>query len=130
MKLQNKAKNAFQASYYNDKMQLVIIEIQAGEVKDITDEKIAKQWLSTGKVVEFSDPVEAKAKEKELLAEIEKLKAENAELKGNEKEEEEKPLSLDELKKIADELDISYPSNIGIKKLQEKIDAKKAENEE
>lgn len=130
MKLQNKAKNAFQASYYNDKMQLVIIEIQAGEVKDITDEKIAKQWLSTGKVVEFSDPVEAKAKEKELLAEIEKLKAKNAELKGNEKEEEEKPLSLDELKKIADELDISYPSNIGIKKLQEKIDAKKAENEE
>lgn len=129
MKLQNKAKNAFQASYYNDKMQLVIIEIQAGEIKDITDEKIAKQWLSTGKVVEFSDPAEAKAKEKELLAEIEKLKAENAELKGEEKEEE-KPLSIDDLKKIADELGISYPKNIGIKKLQEKIDAKKAENAE
>lgn len=128
MKLQNKAKNAFQASYYNDKMQLVIIEIQAGEIKDITDEKIAKQWLKTGKVVEFSDPAEAKAKEKELLAEIEKLKAENAELKGEEKEE--TPLSLDELKKIADELDVSYPKNIGIKKLQEKIDAKKAENAE
>ena len=127
MKLQNKAKNAFQASYYNDKMQLVIIEIQAGEIKDITDEKIAKQWLRTGKVVEFSDPAEAKAKEKELLAEIEKLKAENAELKGNEKEEEEKPLSIDDLKKIADELGVSYPKNIGIKKLQEKIDAKKAE---
>ena len=126
MKLQNKSKNAFQASYYNDKMQLVIIEIQAGEIKDITDEKIAKQWLSTGKVVEFSDPAEAKAKEKELLAEIEKLKAENAELKGNEKEEE-KPLSIDDLKKIADELGVSYANNIGIKKLQEKIDAKKAE---
>lgn len=129
MKLQNKAKNAFQASYYNDKMQLVIIEIQAGEIKDITDEKIAKQWLRTGKVVEFSDPAEAKAKEKELLAEIEKLKAENAELKGNEKEEE-KPLSLDELKKIADELGVSYPKNIGIKKLQEKISAKKTETAE
>lgn len=129
MKLQNKAKNAFQASYYNDKMQLVIIEIQAGEIKDITDEKIAKQWLSTGKVVEFSDPAEAKAKEKELLAEIEKLKAENAELKGEEKEEE-KPLSIDDLKKIADELGITYAKNIGIKKLQEKIDAKKAENAE
>lgn len=129
MKLQNKAKNAFQASYYNDKMQLVIIEIQAGEIKDITDEKIAKQWLSTGKVVEFSDPAEAKAKEKELLAEIEKLKAENAALKGEEKEEE-KPLSLDELKKIADELGVSYPKNIGIKKLQEKIDAKKTETAE
>lgn len=125
MKLQNKAQNAFQASYYNDKMQLVIIEIQAGEIKDITDEKIAKQWLKTGKVVEFSDPAEAKAKEKELLAEIEKLKAENAELKGEEKEE--KPLSIDDFKKIADELGISYPKNIGIKKLQEKIDAKKAE---
>lgn len=129
MKLQNKAKNAFQASYYNDKMQLVIIEIQAGEIKDITDEKIAKQWLSTGKVVEFSDPAEAKAKEKELLAEIEKLKAENAELKGEEKEKE-KPLSIDDLKKIADELGITYAKNIGIKKLQEKIDAKKAENAE
>ena len=129
MKLQNKAKNAFQASYYNDKMQLVIIEIQAGEIKDITDEKIAKQWLSTGKVVEFSDPAESKAKEKELLAEIEKLKAENAELKGEEKEEE-KPLSIDDLKKIADELGVSYPKNIGIKKLQEKIDAKKAETAE
>ena len=59
-----------------------------------------------------------------------KLKAENAELKGNEKEEEEKPLSIDDLKKIADELGVSYPKNIGIKKLQEKIDVKKAETAE
>lgn len=84
MKLHNKSKHPFQHSHFDEKMELVSIEIGAGEVKDIDDE-IAKVWLKTGEVVEFVEPVEAKAKEDELKAEIEKLKAENAKLKDSKK---------------------------------------------
>ena len=76
MKLQNKAKHAFQHSYMDDKQALQIIEILPGEIKDIPEE-IAKVWLKTGDVVEFVEPKEAKALEDEnakLKAELEKLK--------------------------------------------------------
>ena len=80
MKIVNKAKHPFQHSYLDEKLNLQIVEIGAGEIKDIDDE-IAKVWLSTGKVAEYVEPKEAKEKENELLKEIEKLKAENAKLK-------------------------------------------------
>lgn len=76
MKLQNKARHAFQHSYMDEKSVLQIIEIQAGEIKDIPEE-VAKVWLKSGEVVEFVEPKEAKALEDENA----KLKAELAKLK-------------------------------------------------
>lgn len=80
MKIQNKSKHPFQHSYYDKSMKLIIIEIQAGEIKEIDDE-IAKIWLKTGQCVEFVAPEDLKAKEEKLNKEIEKLKEENAKLK-------------------------------------------------
>ena len=82
MKLHNKSKHTFQHSYFDDKMELVKVEIGVGEVKDIDDD-IAKIWLKTGEVVEFVAPEEAKEEKDELLKEIEKLKAENKKLKDS-----------------------------------------------
>ena len=82
MKLHNKSKHIFQHSYFDDKMELVKVEIGVGEVKDIDDD-IAKIWLKTGEVVEFVAPEEAKEEKDELLKEIEKLKAENKKLKDS-----------------------------------------------
>ena len=81
MKLQNKSKYVFQHTYFDDKMDLVKVEIGVGEVKDIDDE-IAKIWLKTGEIVEFIDPKQAKEEKDELLKEVEKLKAENKKLKN------------------------------------------------
>lgn len=81
MKLHNKSSHPFQHSYFDKNMDLVSIEIKAGEIKEI-DDKIAKVWLKTGNVVEFVEPQEAKEEKDELLKEIEKLKAENAKLKS------------------------------------------------
>lgn len=81
MKLHNKSSHPFQHSYFDENKDLVSIEIKAGEIKEI-DDKIAKVWLKTGKVVEFVEPQEAKEEKDELLKEIEKLKAENAKLKA------------------------------------------------
>ena len=83
MKLHNKSTHPFQHSYFDKKMDLVSIEIKAGEIKEIDDE-IAKKWLKTGEVVEFVEPKEAKEEKDKLLKEIEKLKAENAKLKAKE----------------------------------------------
>lgn len=77
MKLQNKAKHAFQHSYMDAKQVLQIIEILPGEIKDIPEE-VAKVWLKIGDVVEFVEPKEAKALEDENA----KLKAELAKLKN------------------------------------------------
>ena len=76
MKLHNKAKHAFQHSIPDEIEGVKIIEIGAGEIKDIPDD-IAKVWLKTGEVVEFVEPKEAKALEDEnakLKAELENLK--------------------------------------------------------
>lgn len=80
MKVHNKSNHPFQHSYLDDKKQLVIVEINAGEIKEVKDE-IAKIWLKTGSVVEFVAPEDLKAKEEELNKKIEKLEAENAKLK-------------------------------------------------
>lgn len=80
MKVHNKSNHPFQHSYLDDRKQLVIVEINAGEIKEI-DDKVADIWLKTGECVEFVAPEDLKAKEQELNKEIEKLKAENAKLK-------------------------------------------------
>lgn len=76
MKLHNKAKHAFQHSIADEIEGVKIIEIGAGEVKDIPED-IAEIWLKTGEVVEFVEPKEAKALENEnakLKAELEAIK--------------------------------------------------------
>lgn len=127
MLLQNKSSYSLQHSEYDKNFKLQIIEIKAGEVKEI-DDKIAEKWLKTGLVVEYVEPKAAKAKEDELLAEIEKLKAENAKLKGYKDKDQKDAPELEALKKEADELGIQYAKNIGIAALTKKIEDKKAEN--
>ena len=76
MKLHNKAKHAFQHSVADEIEGVKIIEIGAGEIKDIPEE-IAKVWLKTGEVVEFVEPKQAKALEDEnakLKAELDAIK--------------------------------------------------------
>lgn len=81
MRVHNKSKNNFQHSFLNEKNELVVINLEAGQIAEVDDE-IAKIWLKTGKVVEFVEPAAAKEEKEELLAEIEKLKAENKKLKA------------------------------------------------
>lgn len=83
MKLHNKSGHAFQHSHYDKNFNLVIVEIKAGEVKEIDDE-IAKKWLATGQVVEYVAPQEARA----LEDENKELKAKIAELEKVAKKEE------------------------------------------
>ena len=83
MRLHNKSTHPFQHSYFDSKWNLITIEIKAGEIKEV-DDKIAKIWLKTGKVVEFVEPKEAKALEDEnakLKEELAKLKAKETEVK-------------------------------------------------
>lgn len=127
MKLHNKSTHTFQHSKYDKNFKLRVIEIKAGEVKEIDDD-IAKIWLKNKKVVEYVEPKEAKAKEADLLKEIERLKAENAKLKGDKDDNSKEAPELEALKKEADELGIQYTKNIGVAALQKKIDDKKAGN--
>ena len=126
MKVHNKSKNPVQHSYFDENQNLQIITVLPNCVEDV-EEKIAKTWIKAGLVVEFVAPEDAKAKEAALLAEIERLKEENAKLQP-EAEIKKEEITIDDLKKEADELGITYPKNIGFKKLQEKINLKKAEN--
>lgn len=80
MLIQNKSNRPIQHSEYSKDFKLKIIEIKAGEVKEIED-SIAQKWLKSGLVTEYVEPKAAKEKETELLKEIEKLKAENKKLK-------------------------------------------------
>ena len=75
MIIENKSKHNLQHSAYDEKFKLEIVEIKAGEVKEIED-SIAKKWLKTGLVVEYVEPKAAKALEdenKELKAKIAEL---------------------------------------------------------
>lgn len=106
MKVLNKSKRMYVHSVLNERKQPVLLMLKPGEHKDVPDE-IAKQWIRTGEVIKYADPEDVE----ELKAEIERLKKEK---------------SLDELKKEADELGITYAKNIGAAKLAQKIaDAKK-----
>lgn len=122
MLVKNPARRSVQHSYYNDSQELIIVEIEGGEVKEIED-KIAKLWLKHGLVVEYVEPKKAKEEKEELLAKIAQLEAENKSLKSGQTEDKDEIKLIDALKKEADELGISYAKNIGIEKLKEKIDA-------
>lgn len=112
MKVQNKSKRCYVHSVLNEKKQAEMLILRPGENKEIPDE-VAEQWLKTGEVIKYADPVEEEA----LKAELAALKA----AKENVKEK-----SLDELKKEADELGIQYAPNIGAAKLAQKIAEAKA----
>lgn len=109
-------------------------KLPKGAVVEIPDE-IAKDWLKIKGIKQYVSGADlaqatqkADAEKKALQAEIEKLKAELA--KAQEDKTETPAKSLDELKKEADELGVEYPANIGVVKLQERIDKKKAETAE
>ena len=112
MLVENKSKRMYVHSVLNEKKLAEMLTLKPGEHKNIPDE-IAEQWLKTGEVIKYADPVE-----------VEALKAELAALKA-EKKVEPKEKSLDELKKEADKLGITYAKNIGAAKLQEKINQAK-----
>ena len=80
MLVKNPARRAIQHSFYNDKQELKIIEIQGGEIKEIEDE-IAEIWLKHGLVVEYADPKKAKEEKEELLNKIADLEAQLKEQK-------------------------------------------------
>lgn len=126
MKVQNKSKYAFQHTVLDERKHVNLLVIAPGEVKDIPKD-VAEVWLKTGAVVEYIAPVEAKAKEKELLQKIEQLEKENAALKGNDNNT--CPFDIEALKKEADELDIKYNKNISAEKLLEKINEHKVANQ-
>ena len=82
MLVENKSKRMYVHSVLNAKRQAEMLILNPGEHKEIPDD-VAKQWLKTGEVIKYADPVavekEKAAKEKEveaLKAEIERLKAE------------------------------------------------------
>ena len=134
MLVKNNAKRPVQHSFYNDKQELIIVEIAGGEVKEIQDD-IAKLWLKHGLVVEYVEPKKAKEEKEELIARIKELEAQlKAAKKDENKEKEKEAPELESLKIKADELGITYAKNIGIDALTKKIDefeaAKKDENKE
>lgn len=116
MKVQNKSRRTYQHSFFNTKGALEIINLRPGCSLEVDDE-VAKVWLKTGDVVEYADPKE----QAKLANENAKLKEELAKLKGESAETK----SIEDLKKEADELGITYAKNIGAAKLQEKINKAK-----
>lgn len=117
MRVQNKSKRMYVHSVLNERKQAVMLILRPGENMEVPDE-IAKQWLKSGEVIKYADPDEVETL-KTKLAELEAKQAED-------KEEESKGPSLDDLKKEADKLGITYAKNIGAAKLAQKIaDAKK-----
>lgn len=112
MKVQNKSKRCYVHSVLNERKQAEMLILRPGENKEVPDE-VAEQWLKTGEVIKYADPVE-----------VEALKAELAALKAAKEDVKEK--SLEDLKKEADELGITYAKNIGAAKLAEKIAEAKA----
>ena len=83
MLVKNNAKRPVQHSFYNEKQELIIVEIAGGEVKEIQDD-IAKLWLKHGLVVEYVEPKKAKEEKEELLAKIKELESQ---LKAAKKDE-------------------------------------------
>lgn len=114
MLVENKSKRKYVHSILNARRQAELLILNPGEHKEIPDE-VAEAWIKTGEVIKYADPNE-----------VEKLKKELAELKAEKQAEVKK--SLDELKKEADELGITYAKNIGAAKLQEKINQAKENN--
>ena len=83
MKLENVSKRCYQHSVLDEKKRVKILNLFPGEIKDIPDD-IAKQWLKSGEVRVYVDPVEAQTKENALKEECAKLKRELALAKARE----------------------------------------------
>lgn len=121
--LQNTTKTTYEHGEY---------KLAPGAIMDVP-EKIANIWLNIAGVIEYVNPAEAKAKEAKAADEIAKLEKENETLRAEleklkaEAKAKDGTKTLEELKKEADDLGIEYAKNISAKTLQEKIDAKKAE---
>lgn len=113
MRVQNKSKRMYVHSVLNERKQAVMLILRPGENMEVPDE-IAKQWLKSGEVIKYADPDEVET----LKAKLAELEAKQAE----DKEEESKEPSLDDLKKEADKLGITYAKNIGYAKLAKKIE--------
>lgn len=92
MKVYNKSQRTYQHSILDEiTKEVTLINLLPGQSMDI-DDKIAKQWLATGEVVEYIDPEAAKKEKAALEAEIAKLKAEKEEVKKEKvKKETKKP---------------------------------------
>lgn len=110
MRVQNISKRKYVHSILNERRQAEMIILHPGEALEVPD-IVAEQWIKTGEVVKYADPDE-----------VEKLKAELEELKAQKKADKtEKEPTLEELKKEADKLGITYARNIGAAKLAERI---------
>ena len=120
MRVQNISKRRYVHSVLNEKRQAVLLILEPGQNLEVPD-KVAEQWLKSGEVIKYADPDEVE----QLKAKLAELEAKQEEDKKEAVKPEEKEPSLDDLKKEADELGITYARNIGYAKLAQKIaDAK------
>lgn len=131
MLVENKGKRTFQHVELDEKKQIKTISLLPGAHLEVPD-NVAKLWLETGEVIEYADPVEVKAKQSDLEAENAKLREELEKLKA--KQSDNKPeKSLEDLKKEADDLGLTYAKNISASTLAKKIEefkGKKSEDKE
>ena len=80
MRLENKSQRTLQHHYYDKDNKLQLVNLLPNHNAEIPDD-VAKIWLTIKGVVEYKDPVEAKAEKKALEDENAKLKAEIEKLK-------------------------------------------------
>lgn len=79
MKVKNVSKNKFCHAQLDKNYKLEMLIIAPNEIKEVPDE-IAKNWISTGKVIQYIEPKDVKeinAENKVLKQELEKLKKAN-----------------------------------------------------
>jgi hypothetical protein len=78
MKVKNNSKNKFCHAQLDKDYKLEMLLLAPNEIKEIPDE-IAKNWIATGKVIQYIEPKDVKkidAENKALKEELEKLKQE------------------------------------------------------
>lgn len=81
MRVQNTSKRMYQHSTIDKDNKLVTLNLYPGADLDVPDD-VAKMWLTTGDIIEYVNPAEAKAKEAKAADEIAKLEKENEALKA------------------------------------------------
>ena len=78
MKVKNISKNKFCHAQLDKNYKLEMLLLAPNEIKKVPDE-IAKNWIATGKVIQYIEPKDVKkidAENKALKEELEKLKKE------------------------------------------------------
>lgn len=78
MKVKNISKNRFCHAQLDKNYKLEMLLLAPNEIKEVPDE-IAKNWIDTGKVIQYIEPKDVKeinAENKALKEELEKLKKE------------------------------------------------------